>query len=384
MGRRATGTVEPLRESIRLKFTWLGKRRVETLNLAPTPANIKAAERTLAKIVSAIEAGVYRREDYFEGKGPKTKEGFAEYADAWVETLTVEASTKAAYIAALNSTWKPAFDGRALAEIRHSDVKKAVADKVKSGVSGKTVNNYLTPLRKVFEAAVKDDLIPKDPADGVTSVGYQKPEPDPFTQGERDMILAHLKQRYDEQVWNYYTFAFDTGVRPSEQIALGWPDIDWVRQKARISRARVRRQVKGTKTNQVREIDLSDAAMAALTRQKAHTFMKDQDGPVFHNPRTAKPWHDERDQRRLYFKPTLTALGLRQRDAYQTRHTYASTLLMGGSNVAYISKQLGHSNIATTLNKYARWIEGADKGSEAAKMREILSGKAAAGREKQA
>ncbi len=42
---------------------------------------------------------------------------------------------------------------------------------------------------------------------------------------------------------------------------------------------------------------------------------------------------------------------------------------------AYLSKQLGHATITTTLTKYARWIEGADKGSEAAKLDAILSRK---------
>jgi hypothetical protein len=35
-------------------------------------------------------------------------------------------------------------------------------------------------------------------------------------------------------------------------------------------------RTKGTKTHQVRDIDLNDLAMAALTAQKAHSFMKGQ------------------------------------------------------------------------------------------------------------
>jgi integrase len=51
-------------------------------------------------------------------------------------------------------------------------------------------------------------------------------------------------------------------------------------------------------------------------------------------------------QQRCFWNPTLRALGLRHRDAYQTRHTFASTLLMGDSNPAWIARQLGHASTA--------------------------------------
>lgn len=374
MGRRATGTVEPLRTAIRLKFTWLGTRCVETLDLAPTPANIKAAERTLAKIISAIEAGVYRRSDFFQGDDSKTHNLFGDYADEWLKTIVVAKSTRRSYKTALDASWKPAFGDKHLAQIRYSDVKKAIANRA-AVVSGKTVNNHLIVLRGIFDTARRDGLIQTDPTDDVQNLAHQSPEPDPFDRGETALVLAHMQAKHHAQVWNYFAFAFNSGLRPSEQIAVGWPDVDWRRKKLRISKARVDWEEKGTKTNRVREIDLNDEALAALTRQKEHTFMKDKLGAIFHNPITNRPWPDEQVQRRRYFVPALSALGLRHRDAYQTRHTFATTLLMGGINIGYIAKQLGHSNITTTLTKYARWIEGADGGAEAAKANAILSTK---------
>jgi integrase len=91
------------------------------------------------------------------------------------------------------------------------------------------------------------------------------------------------------------------------------------------------------------------------------------------HPNTGARWPDEQVQRRRYWTPALKALGLRQRDAYQTRHTFASLALMGGINIGYLAGQLGHAKITTTLNTYARWIDGADKGAEAKKLDAILS-----------
>ena len=376
MGRRATGTVEPRASSIRLKFTYLGQRQVETLALAPTPANIKAAERMLGKIVAAIDAGIYRRADYFEDPDAKpTHQTFSEYADAWLETIVVAKSTLRSYRTALSASWKPALGDLVLQQIKHSDVKKAVAARAKV-VSGKTINNHLIVLRDVFATAVADELIPEksNPVAKLRNHKHQAPGPDPFEPEEKERILASMAERFDEQVFNYYDFAFHSGLRPSEQIVIRWPDVDWRRREIKIERAQVDGEEKDTKTSTVRIIELNDRAFEALRRQKAHTFMKDKDGPIFNNPNTGRPWSGEQVQRKRYFVPTLVRLGIRHRDAYQTRHTFATTLLMGGVNPVWISKQLGHANTGMLFKVYGTWIARADKGTEAAKANAVLSG----------
>lgn len=371
MGRRSTGTVEPLKTSIRLKFTHLGARRIEALDLAPTPPNLRAAERLMARIQQAISAGVYRREDFFDSPGRAAPtHTFRDYAAEWIGTKVLAKSTRDSYDVALSASWNPLLGDLPISQIRYSDVAKAVSARSKA-VSGKTVNNHLIVLRGVFDMAMRDGLIAKDPTEGVENLRHQSPDPDPFDPDERDAILAHMR-RGDEQVWNYFLFAFWTGLRPSEQIVLGWPDIDWKRRKAKISKARVSLVEKGTKTNTVREIDLNDAVMAALERQKVHTFMKRPDGPIFENPATGDPWNDLQVQRRRYFTPALVKLKIRHRDMYQTRHTFATALLMGGINPTYISKQLGHANTGMLFKVYTRWIEGADRGAEAAKANALL------------
>ena len=59
---------------------------------------------------------------------------------------------------------------------------------------------------------------------------------------------------------------------------------------------------------------------------------------------------------------------------YQTRHTFASILLMGGINPAYIAKQLGHATTAMVHKVYAKWIDRADKGAEASRANAVMMG----------
>ena len=57
-------------------------------------------------------------------------------------------------------------------------------------------------------------------------------------------------------------------------------------------------------------------------------------------------------------KKVCRTAGLRVRNPHDLRHTYATTLLMAHQSPAYVSKQLGHSSIAITVDIYGHWIPG--------------------------
>ncbi|MGN6123195.1 MAG: tyrosine-type recombinase/integrase, partial [Sphingomonas oligoaromativorans] len=229
------------------------------------------------------------------------------------------------------------FADRAIGTIRPSEIRALVAA-LAGRVSPKTVNNMLIPLRGVFGAAVEDEIIDRSPAERVRNLKHQSRPRGPFRADEMERIIGSLCQHYDPQIGHWYEFAFGTGLRPSEQIVVRWGDVDWHACSIRIERARVRAVLKGTKTSTVRDVDLTDRMMNLLKRQKAYTFMKGPDASIFENPSSGNPWPDVQDQRKLYFHPTLRRLGLRMRDAYQTRHTYATLALMAGVNPAYIAR----------------------------------------------
>ncbi len=48
--------------------------------------------------------------------------------------------------------------------------------------------------------------------------------------------------------------------------------------------------------------------------------------------------------------------GVRYRNPYQTRHTYASMLLSNGENIMWVAKQLGHVNVEMVIRTYGKWI----------------------------
>lgn len=388
MGRGRPGSgIEPLQETIRIRFTWQGRRHYETLRLKPTAANIKAAERLAATIKAEIKAGIFNYTRHFpngrEAEQLTDDPTFGAFADRWLNTITVEFGTLKNYTSALNSVWKPAIGELRLRAIRRSDIQAVIATR-RAGtsdlrpVSAKTVNNDLVPLRAVLDAAVDDGLLASSPAEKVKNLKHQNPPPDPFTAEEMEKILSHLWERGPKPAWAYFEFAFTTGMRPSELIVLTWGDIDWNEHTARVSKAKTRGREKDTKTHTVRDVDLGPRAVEALKAMKAFTYMKGDATPIFCHPVTGEPWTNDQYQRVTYFHPALRKLGVRIRDAYQCRHTFATLGLMAGVNPAYIARQLGHKNMTMLLTRYAKWIDGADRGREAKKLAEAFDGKLAA------
>ncbi|MFP9228322.1 integrase [Pectobacterium cacticida] len=49
--------------------------------------------------------------------------------------------------------------------------------------------------------------------------------------------------------------------------------------------------------------------------------------------------------------------GIRRRNPYHTRHTYACWLLSAGANPSFIANQMGHKNAQMACEIYEKWIE---------------------------
>ncbi|MGL5631898.1 MAG: Arm DNA-binding domain-containing protein [Azovibrio sp.] len=389
MGRKGTG-VEIRKTNIRIKFVLDGEtiRERLTLNgisLKPTPANIKYANRQAEEIRRKIAQGTFSFLEFFpespRANNQRKNETFSSLADLWYESKgRLSGATKDQYGTAIRF-WKKLIGEETL--IRDISYKILAA---KIGgypwPSGKTHNNYMIALRGIFSLEYSGADSMKNPINGIENMPVVRKLPDPLTIDERDQILMHMKNRCDPRVFAYFQWMFYTGMRPEEAIAIRWSDIDWNKKVVRVQRVRTFKgsERDGSKTHSERDVDLFPQALEALTTMKHYTAMLNGHKPtsrvastdVFQNPLTNRPWHDERSQRDTYWKPTLKYLGIRQRRAYNTRHTFATVALMAGVPPAYIASQLGHS-VKMLLERYARWIPGNDSGFARAMLESAMA-----------
>ncbi len=55
--------------------------------------------------------------------------------------------------------------------------------------------------------------------------------------------------------------------------------------------------------------------------------------------------------------PTLRRAGLRPRDLYQCRYTFASLMLQAGEDPAWVARMLGHTTTKMLYERYHRFIQ---------------------------
>jgi len=357
--------------TIEISFYYQGQKCRERLKLQPTPANLKRAANHRAAILLAIENGTFDYSVTFPNsknahKFTPSQHTVKTYLVEWLANKepTIKASTINDYRKTINNIIIPAFGAMPLTALSRADVRTLAAG---MDCSNKRLANILSPLRAALQDAYLDDLIPSNPLYGWT---YKRNEPpkqtahvDPFNAEEQAAIIGAATG----QIRNQCIVFFWTGMRTSELIALEWSDIDWERKKIRINKAitQASRTEETTKTaTGRREIDMLQNVEKVLIDQKQYTLLHSK--KVFLNPFTNETWTGDQQIRKGFWIPLLKKAGVRYRNPYQTRHTFASMMLSAGENIAWVSSQMGHSNIMITTRTYARWINTKeDHGSKA-------------------
>lgn len=351
-------------ESIRIKFMYQGMECRESVKLAHTKANIRYAERKRGTILNEIELGKFDYSAHFPDSKHAAKftkvarrATVGELLDTYTSIIerthapnTLEIYGR--YIRRHREQW-----GDTLAcNLTPTMLKEWIGA---MDTQANTAQQFLIPLRSALDLAVDDDMIAFNPLDRVKLKKVMSKESfeveavaDPFSQTEIEAILGTLHG----QERNVFAFAFATGMRPSEYIALDWDAVDFESGTVRVRRVWINGQFRNvTKTKDgKRTIDLRRGALDALIAQKAYTQLAG--GLVFHDPAYNAGWTGSARLLRRW-TPALERAGVRYRKEYQTRHTFASTLLSTGANDLYVAGQMGHKNVIMIQTTYGKWIE---------------------------
>src|SRR5262249_13772476 len=133
---------------------------------------------------------------------------------------------------------------------------------------------------------------------------------------------------------------FWTGTRPSEAIGLRWTDVDLIARRIRIRRSRVCRHDGPPKTGKSKRDVVIHDQLAMVLRSRMPLDCA-PDAFVF-TTGTGAAIEESTFVRREWI-PALSALGIRLRPFYNTRHTYISSLLAAGAKPLFVCRQTGTS-----------------------------------------
>ena len=252
----------------------------------------------------------------------------------------------------------PYFGSRLIDTIKPIELERWQNDLLQKYKAG-TVQKFRSILYSIFDKAVDNDIIQKNPLEKVTApkvllnLQYDEDNADPFTEEELRKIIKHA----EGYMKNFIMFMYGTGMRPGEIVALRWSDIDFVRKMIHVSKTRLRNEDGQTKTKaSTRYVDLLPIAENALKMQQEQTGTLEH---VFVNS-SQKPFYSH-DVIGVNFQRILKKTGIKARPLYNIRHTFASQLISKGADIVWVSKMLGHKDVSITLKIYTKFIEENDE-----------------------
>lgn len=356
-----------------LRLYWNGFDAREGTALLDTPENRILLESKVKQINEEMRKGSFdylahfpdgNKASYFRQErlrlGPRT---LRSYFQDWIKGFAPPLAKRSRYRnykAHFDNHILPAHGDRYMDQYGVTEIRELLSSLVKEkGVTVKTAKNILNAsLRAMFRDAVAEKVIESSPFDLLPPKFWPKsvkPRPDPFEESERDEILAHLRGKLYPKWPAGYVFCYTlfwAGMRPSELTPRRWSDLDFRTGKLDITTSRTEGEEGETKTHgSNRTIQLFPGVLELIKTIKPlraqpddYIFLDQRGNPINH-------WkYGER-----YFQGALTALELRHRDFYHTRHTFISVMLSHGENLKETAEYVGSSPMMLSAN-YGKFI----------------------------
>ncbi|HEV3212872.1 MAG TPA: site-specific integrase [Acidimicrobiales bacterium] len=195
--------------------------------------------------------------------------------------------------------------------------------------------------------------------------------------------LLQFAEATDPDLTAFIWLASSTGARRGELLAMRRSDVDLVSATVTIERGIVIANGKlieqGTKTHQTRCVALDSSTIGMLrshfdrqdVRANASATSVSRSAFVFsHDVECVVPWRPDSTTRA--FRKLCHEVGIHGIRLHDLRHYVATRLLAAGVDVRTVAGRLGHRNASTTLNVYAHFVPGTDRGAAKA-LGEVLS-----------
>ena len=207
----------------------------------------------------------------------------------------------------------------------------------------KTILNYRSVLNLILETALNDTIIDRNPLNGVKAPKNKKELTEYYNLDDINTLVSNAKGQFK----NILEFAFFSGMRPSEIIALKWDNIDF-NDLTIFVQTRIREQIEDLpKGYKQRIIDLLPRAEKALQRQKSISGDLEYVFVTQYRKRYNTP--DTLDNQ---FKKLCELSKVRIGRFYDTKHSFTTLMLQNNESETWLTQQLGHQNISITRKHY--------------------------------
>lgn len=314
--------------------------------------------------------------------------------DRYLSTKSeLRSTTRSNYIYIWEHYIRDGFGKKKIGDVKYSDVLFFYSELMKKKeLSINTIENINTVLHPTFQLAVRDDILRKNPTDGVLTEikkrnGGRRKTRHALTVEQQKAFMDYVADSPVFYVWYpFFALLLGTGCRIGEAIGLRWDDIDLEKKVISINHSLTyypRREetyvcefrVSKPKTESgIRIIPMIGPIYELLKdeyeRQTEEGFcVKEVDGMtnfIFmnrfgspHNPasvnRAIKRIVDAHNAEEVVKakKEKREPVMIPRFSCHIFRHTFASRICENETNVKVIQEVMGHSDISTTMNIYA-------------------------------
>ncbi len=227
------------------------------------------------------------------------------------------------------------------------------AAELSRGLKAATVNRRLEVISSILNFSVRSRRIPFNPASGLQKLKEVREGISFWEKWEAEAFLAFTSEKYppgSDKRWVYvvYLLALNTGMRCGELWGLQPRDlvqdgemIHVQRQFDRVSRTY--RPPKSTKSRYVPCNPELRSELEAIIRQRKVALME----PIFFHKVGIPLWHEA--FRTKYFERDMKEASVRRIRFHDMRHTAATLILAGKTDIKTVQAICGHQQINTTL-----------------------------------
>ncbi len=285
--------------------------------------NKRAAEQALAKRKTEVA------ENKFLDKKKEEKLKFEDFAQEFIE-----------YYCKLNKkSWerdaqsirhlRAVFTGKYLYAITPLEIEKYKEKRIHL-VKPATINRELSCLKTLFNKAIEWEKLELNP---MKKVKLWKENNQRVRYLEKEEI-KRLLENCPDYLKPIVLVALNTGMRQGEILNLEWPDIDFHQELIYIN---------DSKSGEPRKIPMNSITLAALGQRK-----KGRGSSYVFSNKEGEPF------RKVYkgFKAALRRAEISNFTFHDLRHTFASHLVMNGTDLKTVQELLGHKTFKMTL-RYA-------------------------------
>jgi integrase len=267
----------------------------------------------------------------------------------------IKKSSYSAYHLLIAKHLLPAFGNKI--NITEEDAQIFVLQKMKDGISQKTVQDILIVLQMVLKFGAKHKLLHHEKFNLQYPPLQKLNKVEVLSRAQQIKIMSYIQSNFTFKNLGIY-ICLSAGIRIGEVCALKWQDIDIANGVIKVKRTiqRIYTSEEGRRKtelfidtpktkNSLREIPISKELLRMLRPVK-----KIVNDSFFVLTNDIKP--TEPRTYRCYYVKLMTQLEIPHLKFHGLRHSFATRCIESKCDYKTVSVLLGHSNITTTLNLY--------------------------------